>query len=126
LSPLKRLAGGVSVCKSADSGHQRVCASEFLIDLVAGRQLHEIPVRVSDERDPQSGLGRVAGVQTERPPTSTARAWTASRSRRSSPDHRLTPHKKPKPASLRGHLQTLAHATVSSDSNQRIESATTE
>ena len=28
---------------------------------VAGKQLHEIPVRVSDERDPQSGLGRVAG-----------------------------------------------------------------
>jgi hypothetical protein len=28
---------------------------------VAGKQLHEIPVRVSDERDPQSVLGRVAG-----------------------------------------------------------------
>ena len=28
---------------------------------VAGKQLHEIPVPVSDERDPQSGLGRVAG-----------------------------------------------------------------
>ena len=25
------------------------------------KQLHEIPVRVSDERDPQSGLGRGAG-----------------------------------------------------------------
>jgi hypothetical protein len=29
--------------------------------LIAGKQLHEIPVRVSDERDPQSGLGCVAG-----------------------------------------------------------------
>jgi 2-iminobutanoate/2-iminopropanoate deaminase len=31
--------------------------------LIAGKQLHEIPVRVSDERDPHSRLGCVAGRQ---------------------------------------------------------------
>jgi hypothetical protein len=57
-----------------------VCASEFLNDLVAGKQLHEIPVRVSDEAilSPDSGVPQ--GVQTERPPASTARAWAVSRS----------------------------------------------
>lgn len=39
--------------------------------LIAGKQLHEIPVRVSDERDPQSRLGYVAGRPTERPRAST-------------------------------------------------------
>ncbi len=40
--------------------------------LIAGKQLHEIPVQVSDERDPQSGLGCVAG----RPNRAAARLHT--------------------------------------------------
>jgi transposase InsO family protein len=37
------------------------CSSDRRSFLVAGKRLHEIPVPVSNERDPQSGLGRVAG-----------------------------------------------------------------
>ena len=43
--------------------------------LIAGKQLHEIPVRVSDERDPQSGLGSDAG----RPNRAAARLHTRMR-----------------------------------------------
>jgi hypothetical protein len=32
--------------------------------LIAGKQLHEIPVRVSDERDPQSGFAVSRGRPT--------------------------------------------------------------
>jgi hypothetical protein len=39
--------------------------------LIAGEQLHEIPVRVSHESDPQSGFACVAGRPTERPRAST-------------------------------------------------------
>ena len=47
--------------------------------LIAGKQLHEIPVRVSDERDPQSGLGCVAERPNRAAPTSTLACASARR-----------------------------------------------
>ena len=40
------------------------------------KQLHEIPVQVGEERDPQVRLGRVAGDQAVRPRASTL-AWAS-------------------------------------------------
>ena len=60
--------GSLNRCRMFDSSGRR----SFLI---AGKQLHEIPVRVSDERDPQSGLGCVAG----RPNRAAARLHTRMR-----------------------------------------------
>ena len=57
--------GSLNRCRMFDSSGRR----SFLI---AGKQLHEIPVQVSDERDPQSGLGCVAG----RPNRAAARLHT--------------------------------------------------
>jgi hypothetical protein len=127
LSPLKRLAGGVSVCKSADRTPASACI----------RVPHRSRRRKAAPRDSRPGQRRTrssiraracrGASKTERPPTSTARAWTASRSRRSSPDHRLTPHKKPKPASLRGSFANWpmrpCRLTRTRGSNRRLRSS---